>query len=70
MSCAKCRRSSKASCRGAKCELQDYEHRIGCGALDAVGKVRDVRSLRAGLTEEDARSLGQTLAERLAGAST
>jgi hypothetical protein len=54
----------------ARCELQDYEHRIGCGALDGSGKLRDVRVMRAGLTEEDARNMGQTLADRLAGIRT
>lgn len=52
---------------GARCELQDYEHRIGCGALDGEGRLHDVRVMRAGLTEEDARNLGQMLADRLAG---
>ena len=36
----------------AVCELQDYDFRIGCGAMDRWGKVQETVMLRAGLDDE------------------
>ena len=47
---------------GARCELQDYRHKIGCGNMDQWGNIQDVRFVRAGVTEEDARHFAQVLA--------
>lgn len=37
---------------GSVCELQDYEFRIGCGAMDATGTVQEVIFLRRHLTRD------------------
>lgn len=56
---------------GATCELQDYEHRIGCGALDQLGNVQDVKFLRQGLSQADAEHFATVLATKVhSGGST
>lgn len=48
-----------------KCELQDYEHRIGCGAMDEWGNVQDVKFLRRQVSEEEVRTFAQVLHTKL-----
>ena len=50
---------------GATCELQDYEHRIGCGALDQWGNVQDVKFLRRGLSQADVEHFAAVLATKV-----
>ena len=49
----------------ASCELQDYEHRIGCGALDQWGNIQDVVFLRRGLDEADVVNFATVLATKV-----
>lgn len=51
--------------RGVTCELQDYEHRIGCGALDQWGNLQDVVFLRPGLTYSQADHFATALATKV-----
>ncbi len=56
---------------GAVCELQDYEFRIGCGAMDRWGNLQDVKFQRNGLTEEEVRYHAQVLSRMVeSGGST
>lgn len=50
---------------GARCELQDYQHKIGCGNMDQWGNIQDVRFVRSGITEQGARHQAQVLANKL-----
>lgn len=55
----------------AKCELQDYDHRIGCGALDPWGNIQEVRFLRRELRTIDIEHQARVLAAKVAtGGST
>ena len=49
----------------ASCELQDYEHKIGCGALDRWGNIQDVVFLRRGLSEADVEHQATVLATKV-----
>lgn len=51
---------------GARCELQDYGHKIGCGALGRGESVEDVVFVRGGVTEEHARHHAEVLKTKLA----
>jgi putative lipoic acid-binding regulatory protein len=50
----------------AHCELQDYQHRIGCGAPDKNGNIVDVVMIRRELDEEQVEALAQELARKVA----
>jgi hypothetical protein len=56
---------------GAVCELQDYEFRIGCGALDRLENIQNVVFVRKNLSEEFIRHQAQVLSRKLeSGGST
>jgi hypothetical protein len=56
---------------GALCELQDYNFRIGCGAMDQWDSIKEVVFLRRGLTEEMVEHQAQVLSRKVAsGGST
>jgi hypothetical protein len=49
----------------ARCELQDYEHRIGCGDVDKFDQIQDVSFVWRGMTEDEVRHAGQVLSVKL-----
>lgn len=56
---------------GVRCELQDYEHRIGCGMIDEWGGLQEVKFLRHGLSYGDVDHLATVLATKIStGGST
>lgn len=56
---------------GAVCELQDYEFRIGCGALDRWDNIQDVVFVRKNLSDEYIRHQAQVLSRKVeSGGST
>lgn len=56
---------------GARCQLQDYDHKIGCGADGAGENVEEVVFVRSGVTEEQARHHAEVLKRKVAsGGST
>lgn len=50
---------------GSSCELQDYEHRIGCGALDSWDQIQDVVFLRRDITVADVKHYATVLATKV-----
>ncbi len=50
---------------GARCELQDYRHKIGCGNMDQWGNIQDVVFVRAGIDEDEVRHHASVLAIKL-----
>ena len=50
---------------GARCELQDYQHKIGCGNMDQWGNIQDVVFVRAGIDEDQVRHHASVLAIKL-----
>ena len=48
----------------AICELQDYQQRIGCGAVDRDGNVVDIVMLRRGLDVEQVNAFADDLARK------
>lgn len=56
---------------GARCELQDYQHKIGCGSLDRWDNIQEVKFVRRGVTEEHVRHHATVLKNKVAsGGST
>ena len=49
----------------ARCELQDYEHKIGCGDMDQWGNIQEVVFVRHGTTENDVMHLARVLGVKL-----
>lgn len=49
----------------ARCELQDYEHKIGCGDMDQWGNIQEVVFVRHGTTENDVMHLARVLEVKL-----
>lgn len=49
----------------ARCELQDYEHKIGCGDMDQWDNIQDVVFVRRGTTENDVLHLARVLEVKL-----
>jgi hypothetical protein len=49
----------------ARCELQDYEHRIGCGDMDQWGNIQDVVLVRHGTTENEILHAARVLETKL-----
>lgn len=49
----------------ARCELQDYDHKIGCGDMDQWGNIQDVVFVRHGTTENDVLHLARVLETKL-----
>ena len=49
----------------ARCELQDYDHKIGCGDMDAWKNIQDVRFVRSGQTENDILHFARVLEAKL-----
>jgi DNA-binding XRE family transcriptional regulator len=49
----------------ARCELQDYQFRIGCGAVDAKGNIQDIVFIWRGQTENDVLHLARLLEAKL-----
>lgn len=50
---------------GARCELQDYSHKIGCGNMDQWGNIQDVVFVRAGIDDDQVRHHAAVLAIKL-----
>ena len=56
---------------GAVCELQDYQHRIGCGMMDEWGNIQETIFLRPGMDEDLVRHHAERLKRLVAsGGST
>lgn len=49
----------------ARCELQDYDHKIGCGDMDQWGNIQDVVFVRHGTSEDKVRHFAQVLETKL-----
>jgi hypothetical protein len=55
----------------AKCELQDYDFRIGCGDMDQWGKVQDVKVAKQDWNEDAFQHAAEVLLAKLkSGGST
>lgn len=52
----------------AHCELQDYQHPIGCGSVDQDGNVVDVVMLRRGLDAQQVQARAEELARKVGNA--
>jgi hypothetical protein len=49
----------------ARCELQDYDFRIGCGDMDPWGNIQSVRFMIGGQTEEGVLHMARVLETKL-----
>lgn len=49
----------------ARCQLQDYDHKVGCGDMDAWNNIQDVRFVRSGQTEDSILHFARVLETKL-----
>lgn len=62
---ARVRELMKTVVPDARCELQDYDFRVGCGDMDTWGDIQDVRFMIRGETEEGVLHSAKVLATKL-----